>query len=69
MWECNRCHTQNADKHKFCIECGSSKSLFNNYCINPKCKSFKVMLDNPEQKFCGDCGESTAYWKEIEKQI
>lgn len=69
MWTCNLCNTENNEDDPFCIGCGAPKHTpipSSNHCSNPKCVSYRVILPNPQQKYCGKCGAATTYWKAVE---
>jgi adenylate cyclase len=44
---CRECGTENRDRAKFCVECGSPISI-----VCPSCGA----PAEPGQKFCGECG-------------
>lgn len=47
MWICQdpNCQEQNDDRDKNCQRCGLGRAIYpDNYCINPNCKMYKVVL-------------------------
>lgn len=67
MWTCPNCNEQIPDSKETCAICGfPRKSHTNNYCINPKCQSYKIELDDM-RKICSVCGELTNVGKQIEE--
>ena len=60
MWDCIRCNSSNMDEDTFCIKCGTIK-VNPNYCNNIECEAYKIILNNPHQKYCGKCGKPTMY--------
>ncbi len=72
MWICQdpNCQEQNDDRDKNCQRCGLGRAIYpDNYCINPNCKMYKVVLSNPEQKFCRECNSMTILWKTVQDMI
>lgn len=72
MWICQdpNCKAQNEDSDKRCYRCGLGRAIYpDNYCINPNCKMYKVVLKDPEQKFCHECDSMTLFWKEVQDMI
>ncbi len=72
MWICQdpNCKAKNNDNDKYCYKCGLGRAIYpDNYCINPNCKMYKIILENPEQKFCDECHSMTLFWKEVQDMI
>lgn len=61
---CPKCHAEIPSGKDFCSKCGTHRVVYDdNYCTNPDCKCYKVLLKDPRQYACDICGSLTVFGK------
>ena len=69
MWICTNCGEHIPDTKDRCAFCDTPKNIHtDNYCINPKCISYKKELDDM-RKICPECGELTSVGKKVKDML